>query len=600
MLGAGRAAWAQGSQGPPAQQAQQGPAPLIQRSNGQETVVIPLNQVGIFDASFLNRRNPPQIDNSKILIFDNRTSSRTMVIKFEADGKTVDEVKALLRYQGGPVNQRKAYEGDGTTSCKKDKCLVTVKISKRSKAMVPVKAFARPSGLASFSLSFYEDDEDPAQPKGYFIPRSELRPNETPKPIELEEPADSTAWSMVAAVSAAREPDTGDDKKRFSASSPYAGERDRHYAGTGELRLRQTMGYRADADVTIGFKDGDLGAKDQSMKLGVNKYRVNVYALTGVTLSFGKFTFASPTNSLAIKEKGEGFRFAYRHFAISHIMNRESATGEADNDNRDNRELIIEGNNLSGRNWSGNLIAVYGRERLTAAATADKPAIDAHYYFTGGGELFFAVGRRLGGSWALYGSQARAIKDSAFPRSSGISTFATLTRNILDADGKVFATLTAQGGASSRRRSTDDASVNRAYVGEHTGFEPDTLFLAGLAGKVDGSLGLGSGLANKTYFGVQYNDQRFSLLQYFKEKPRTKSKDIDSRSTTLGWHHYTSGRATDSNGRLSADEFNLTFQMEAPAKVEWSLQGGYLWTHQGLKTVLGRPWSIVGKVKVSL
>lgn len=537
-----------------------------------EPIDVPLNLVGVFDTSFLNRRNPPLISGVAILKFDNRTSNRTIVVKFEAP--------ATANLSG--------Y--DGKLSCQRaDACEVIVNIPKRTAALVPVSAFGG-DGTKSFSVSFVEETEDPAQSTGFFYVNTKTPPD------------DSMEWGGAAAVGGALEPDTGGDDTLFSVTTPYGGGLDRHFNGSGELRFKKTIGDRADADVTVGYKDGDLGAADQTLNLQVNKYRINVYAMNGVTLSFGKFTFAAPTSALAIRERGEGYRLAWTHFAVSHIVRRESATGEADDDNRDDREVILEANNLSQKSWkfirSANLIVVYGHQRLTAPATEDTPATEAHSYMTAGGELFISPTLpNLNATLAVYGSRGRALGGSAFPKSSGLTTFGTASWTFFDRSS----TLTFSAGASTMRNDGDDATANRTYVGEHTLFEPDTLFIAGLSGKLDESTGVGPGLSNKRYAGLSYSDERFSPLHLIaKHVLHVPETDIPSKSSTLTWHHYQIGR--DALGlRASGDEVNALFQVETPANIETQLLLAYFVPRGPLKSVFGdhNPWTISARVKVS-
>jgi len=572
----------------------------IARRAVSEPIEIPLNLIGVFDTAFLNRRNPPKIDSDAVLLFDNRTSSRNIRVKFKASAT------AALDLEG--------YDGYLDPTCTME-CDVIVSIAPRKPARVPVAAFRDDGKTISFSVTFVEETEEPAQPTGYFYV------------TDRKAPDDSVKWGVAASVGGALEPDTGGDDTRYSVTSPYQNGRDRHFFGTGELQFNKSLGDRVDAAVTMGFKDGDLGAADQTLKLQVNKYRVNVYAMNGVTLSFGKFTFASPTSALAIREKGEGYRLAWTHYAVSHIVRRESATGDADDGNRDDRELILEANNLSGKNWrfirSANLIYVYGHQRLTTLATAEKPAVDGHSYMTGGGELFISPKlASFNATWALYGSRGRALDSSAFPKSSGVTTYGTASwtffkktmntsvaalagrqeKDKLDVNG----TLTFSAGASTRRKADDDATVNHTYVGEHTLFQPDLLFISGFSGKLDSSAGVGASLSNKRYVGLSYNDERFSPLHLFAKHvlrvpDMTGDSDFASKSSTFTFHHYDIGR--DAQGlRSSGNEANVLFEVETPANITTQLEFAYFWPRGSLRTVMGghNPWSIAARVKVSL
>ncbi len=634
------------------------PATRIPRLAKDSTITIPLNQVGIFDADYLNPRNPPNVlhplkggvqpppasagnlvalngpHNRKslalqavdvetvkasaaalIVIFDNRTSTHALLVSFTVP--QTDAARKLAQDAGAYVSE----------TCKDKKCPARVQISERTTARIPLEAFVdreaftkwltdkQTEGAASgttheaipFSVAFVDETAEPSQPRGYF----------SVVPLEyLGEPGGGTTWSGVASVGGAIEPDTGGDSQTFTTEAPYGGGRDWRFTGSGELRVKQALGARADADLSLGYKDASLGEKDQKGLLSATKYRINIYAMTGVTLSFGKFTFASPTSGVALRAKGEGFRLAFRNLAVSHLVMRESAEGDANHDNRDNRQLLAEASNLtfakSGIFRSANAVWLYGRERLDRAAADDKPAVFPHSYFTIGGEAFFASAGNVPwqASLAWYRSGASDLSDGRYRPATGHLAFGTASWSFVDRydwnpatragdpkKSRVNAIVTLQAGIGSRTHD-DDATTgeNHAYVGEQTAFSPDSLLFSRFAKKLRMAT-LQPSLGNKIYSALGYTDQRVSPLELVARALRIPTSDMANTSTTVQWHHYTLRQG----GAGSGDELSTKWTIETPAGIESTVQCSYFWPRGSLKPLFRvKPWAIVASVKVTL
>jgi hypothetical protein len=125
------------------------------------------------------------------------------------------------------------------------------------------------------------------------------------------------------------------------------------------------------------------------------------------------------------------------------------------------------------------------------------------------------------------------------------------------------------------------------------------LFLSRVSKAFPGDIGIG--LANKWYGGLQYTEERWSLLSTLARVIRVKESDIESKSTIITAHGYEFVKEV--HGRhWGGEELDVSFTLEAPKNIRWTLGGAYYWKSQavqevGLKEDL---WTAMAKLAITL
>jgi len=441
------------------------------------------------------------------------------------------------------------------------RCYVKIIVPPGGRVPVPQAIMTYPpqNGLLTFTASFADTADIPSNSTGYLQMAREV----------VEAP-DSTQWRYSAQLGASWDPDTGKaaEMKTFFPDQPYAGDTLQHFVGAGNLKISQRLGNRASASATLGFKKGDLGEKDTTRQVTVPEYALNLYGEGGEQLLFGKYTLAAPSSGIAVNVVGEGFELRNGTFSIGHLIQRESATGEADRSNRDNRLFIAQMKNRpffkDGQPFfrTLTLVGLYGSEgaaRLTVPNSSSNPLPDdpacedpapatgttpatrqlcyGYRYWTGGFELSFAHEAppeqspstfypwSVSGTFSGYYSGrdlnksavnhiADRVKDGRGGTGLANVNFIRFRRTHDHQEGLEQEYLVGLLVGYGTGNSAADRRVDRGYLGESTAFTPDQIFLSRLAGHLTDRAASASGpqplslvqpgLSNKLYEGVTF------------------------------------------------------------------------------------------------
>lgn len=488
-----------------------------------------------------------------------------------------------------------------TEPCKRDnqilKCTATL--------TVPPNGFQQlngdflpllPKGAVVFNVRFFDEVVPPSNAAGFLAT--------VPAP---KEPPSSTAWTLNGQIGWARDPDLTTDPDpehdpvitQFSASNPYDGAQRSRFFGSASADLVRTLGNRADGTVSFAFKQGDLGGEDKTRTTNVPTYKLNVYALSGLALRFGKYAFATPASKLAVNEGGEGVELRYRWFSLGHIVKRESTAGISNRDNDDSEVTLLQANNISpGSNSflrSANFIALQGEDKK-----AD------FKYQTLGAEVFVASpASHVTGSFAYYQSEKESNKDHGGPEAEGSTALVTGTYAVLKSDPvkrttRTQRTFTVQAGmGTGNDRATND--LDEGYIGETASFAPDVLFLSSLAGKIDteNQGKLEAGLSNKQYAGFIYTDYGFSPLSGIAQLLRTGDK-IVSEKMSIGYHLYRFDEKVF-GVKDAGSEVDVEFQIEVPGGITGKVTMAYYFPGRAIETTFKKdPWAIVTSLSIKM
>jgi hypothetical protein len=452
----------------------------------------------------------------------------------------------------------------------------------------------------SFSVNFFDENATPAESTGYMslVPLSALK-----------EPSSKTAWILSPTISASRDP-LVTDTSSFSPDAPFQGDVRRVMSGTARLQLKQTLGARADATVDFGFKSGVLGEKDQTGKVSVPTYQVNVNSIPGLRLSFGRFLFASPAQGIAVKEQGEGFRIGFRNrVGIGTFVRRESLDGTPDTGNRDNKVVLLEVNNVAGRRWN----SIRGFNFLVSAGQDRAPKTE-HMYATAGFDTAFSIeDSPFAGTFAYYHSRRwKPGGETDPPLFAGRGNVALLTLGYTVFEKVTPETIVKRKPLASLRwewgfGSGDDLRTDKrdeGFLGETSSFSPDTIFLSTFAAKLK-DVGPGiTGLRKKHYLGLVYQEERFTPLDIVAKALKIPPSDVASRLLRAGArvYYFTSSIAAGNPERPGGYELFCESQIETPAGVRSILQLAHYRPGQAVRPYFKNRglWSLVAKVTVAL
>jgi hypothetical protein len=608
-----------------------GDCPTFQRSSNEisEVAVVPLDQTGVGSWVYLNPMNPACLacngERLRPLAFDNRTSDRafSVSIEFPAD------VSPALAAEGCEPNKPCKIS---RTILPNNSTVFTTDILSR----VPAKT------LLKFQVSFYDETEKPSNPFAY------LRVSR-----DVDDPSSQLATTFATKLAGQLDPfipavpeklidenaDGRDDATGFLPCYPlptladykkdaepalcagnriYDGDYTRRYTGLVRVDLAKPLGRRADISASVSYRSSDFGVDDGNVAK-LSDYNVNVYASNAIFARFGRTTWANPSNGIAVLEKGDGFRVAYKNVSLAHIIKRESAKALADDDNRDSKSIVAQLKALPLGRWRNRPIQVpffRGLKLLDVTLVRGEDRA-SHVYTTVGGEVFYTFRNptnrpRLG---TLSGSVAgyRSLRDATTttivgPRHAegwvGLLTTTWIPKTRSAAGGGFEATrsYTLQVGRGS---SDDPKTPDRAedYIGEGGAFSADTIFMATFAGKIDakGHVIVGPSLANKRYLGLQIVDNTWSPLEELAKL--LKASDVNSRSTTFRIRNYTFGRPVfqSTTSRDAVTEYSLEFAVEVPKGVRISIGTGYMHTGHGIESVIDNDgWVFSSGVSLTL
>jgi hypothetical protein len=545
--------------------------------------------------------------------FQNNTSEQRLVVSFKAyvptvvksSNQTLAGVRRGMQEQLNDLFEKRQTQNRSIGSsihvgdCKSGgdvTCDATITIDPGQMGIVPVTLMARMGSFddltstpISFKVDFFAENATPAHPTGYFciVPAEDL--------VEIDSAA---AWSTKASVSYEATPHLDDDAI-LAAATPYQFSTDRDFPASGVLTFDANLGGRATASVDLAFKTATLDGTDAGA-VSSPRFQVDVHAIKPITLSFGHFDFATPSNSISVNEKGEGFQLAYQNFSVAAIFNPDGGPRLPKQDERHDKEVLLQFANIQvapASHWESlNLFAVFGRASyvVTPVATpsdgsTETPPPDpsapvladglAHQYGSVGAETFFTfVQDRIRASLSGYFNARAATHQSGLGSAQGYTLDSTAT----------YTTFGDVGPDNLRTINfilSAEAAVGRRYAGEHSGFAPDTQFLSGFATKIDPESGLGVGMADKRYYSAGVTVKHDSPLYWLARGIGVPDSDIASNSSAFTWHHFDS-TAGPFKGVLS-NEYDGEIDVETPAKVTSSITVSYFRPEGQLKTVLG-------------
>lgn len=607
-------------------------------------------------ASTLNEQIQETVQRQQRVRFLNETVDRHFVITLELSrqkllnaftdpacptGKDQDACKLRLIQQARYDNSVDlAFSSDTSVT-------VTLTVPPGSPADIDAWLLSKaPKAIVPFNVDFFDQTDDPAYSRGY-IALQEINPADA-----SVQPDSKFTSNLIAGLTTLYDPCLGGTECSGSLtdSTPYNGELKRHSKGRGQLDLSQNLGSRADAKLSLLYEANDFGQSEvdgTNDPVRVSQFQINVFGTTGLILSLGKFTFAEPSNKIAISESGEGLRLTWRYLAFSYITKRESNLGTANDHDKDREALLGE---VTGpiRGTSPlrrfRLTALWGEDRCKQQRLSTPPdppdpgtvingeckdATGSPYtYATFGGELFFNVradktpedllaGRTpLTGSIAAYGSH-RDARLAGAPNGEGYVGLLTLglphkwvpekKEEDPQEDPKkvaakklkprrIFTTLVGYGSGDE----ADSKDVDEGYVGEGATFANDLIFLSGMAMAIrKGSLSnsgddltrqewrrIGVGLSNKAYVGLQYTFTDSSPLEWVAiEVFNGDKRDIVSQSSTLSVHGYRFIEPIFGD-RDAGYELNADLRIEQPQHVKWRMTVGYFFPGDALKDLV--------------
>ncbi|MFL6292562.1 MAG: hypothetical protein ACJ759_16845, partial [Thermoanaerobaculia bacterium] len=547
-----------------------------------------------------------------------RTFEVSFVLQLEACGvpDAEQELRAFEEQQGGALKLTPIPDKPGH-------CTGTISVNPNDAVVIDARVVDRaPNDLLTFNVDFFEQIEKPARATGYIAL--------TPKAAR-QEPEDKLVLKGVAGLTTRYDPSLGEDdilitepdvvpkkicngKLSTDPRCIYQGDVTRHYVGTGRVDLTQSFGNRANASLSLQYKTGDLGVANESLnKITASQYQANVFATNDTSLNLGKRTFAEPSKGIAVREAGEGFQFTWKWFEATYILNRESATGIANDDDEDNDSIILQVKDIGTHRLVPffrrvSLTAVRGEERLGGKVPGDGQLkeVNRFLYKTAGLEGFFKVRRMpLSGSLAWYWSERDSRNPDLTKLEDGKGDVGLLTVGLpirweqAGNKRKPVSTFTAFFGLGDG----DDPKTpnfNEGYIGEGAKFANDQLFLSSIGSSIStgGNGTVGRGLSNKEYLGLQYIDNRTSLLGSIAKLLGIDPADVISESTTLGVHTYRFRENVFGNSD-GGWEYDMNFRLESPKGVKWFIDLGYFQPGNALDPVFKeKAWTAAAGVSI--
>jgi hypothetical protein len=557
--------------------------------------VLTIDDTGIASPDFLNPRRPPKP--GKFLAFRSNTN-RVMTVTLTmsvAVGDADIPITALDAADGKKCKRNAANKAYCDLAFTLDPHTSrTLDVERLKVEIVPDDK----TPAITVSLLVTLTNEKPANSTGYFAVSDNPR-EETPPP----------ATFLALDVKSVFDPDPGTTASPIliTDTAPFEGGRRYHFPATASIAFARSLGRRAKAEVEVGIKKGDFGSDDTTLSAVAQRFRFDFYSLGGVSLAAGRFSFAAPSSSIAVKEEGDGVQLAFRQASLAYLVHRESAANVANSANLDNSVFILQLAGLPvalGPVTNVSLLALEGTDRRTDL-TLPTPARAARYD-TFGGEAYLGFSELLTGSVAGYWSYRRPFNDSGAVRAHGSASMLTLTRSFVG-DGKepgtrrVLATLSAFVGYGTGDRG--GTTTDEGYVGETAAFAPDLIFLKGLA-KRTSTAGVGAfrpGLANKSYASVSVSTPVFSPLELIARLfTKGNDDDIASRGTALRYHVYRANE-TSRGASLLGHELDATFRIETPKDVKLALELGRFWPSTAARSAIhGHPWLASGTIAVKI
>lgn len=635
----------------------------VETTTTSRVAVVPLDDTGVGSWVYLNPRNPACLTCSNpslpAVAFVNRTTDRVFSVSIELPAAV----------------QPAAPPGD---RCVPDKpCKISRIVQPSTPAVFEPGLLALvPEGtLLKFQVAFFDETDKPSNPFAY------LRVS-----VKVNEPASELQTGFVAAVGGSldpfispsgapdtfvdaetknpdgsvtpEKPDGIDDKTGYipcylpyskdgepalcAGKRLYTGKYARHYTALARIELSRALGSRADFNAVVNYRTSDLGIDDGNV-VKLSEYGVNVYGFNTLSLRFGRTTWANPAGGIAIFEKGDGYRFAYKYFSLAHIIKRESDKPPANHDNDDHSSIVGQMKAFPIRFGETRLLRGLKLADVTAVYGEDKRT---HKYRTYGGEVFYAYtnlgcerkGRNLpeaeaddaiaecmlplapGEKRRNWGTIAGSIGAFMSTKHSTVSTFtgprhgegwvglatATWTPTTqINASGVTEAVRSYQ--LQFGKGSSDDPATpgtREDYIGESGSFSASTLLMSTFLSKIDTKdhVIIGPSLANKTLIGAQVVWNTWSPLVPVARAFGVED-DVVGRSMTIRVRQYTFGRPVYAgvSGRDAVREYSAEFFIEVPRGVKVTLGGSYMQTGKALEPVLADDaWVIVSSISLRI
>lgn len=604
---------------------------------------IDLDATGVESSRFRNARRPLYLDPDGTgtpddpyecaeIEFENQIVTRQLVVTFS--GLDPAARPALTGVRGVSIQ------------CQDGKCTASIRIGPASPVQIPLQALykgyvtgaglTRKAEAVAFAVSFYDDDREPAFPRGYFSLVQEQY---------LVERKTNGTWASAASLEVGSAPDLTEFDSKYSPPSTAVEPwriraNDWRTQGNVRVSLKQNLGSRVTTDFEMRLKGGELGDPDPTVS--TTRFRIDVHSLTGAVVSAGRAPVAAPSESIAIAEAGDSVGFRAGHFQINHIFRKQVrdavlpvVDAGALRSDREHHTTVTQLTGLGLGDAALDLYFSYGQRsqardpREPNKVSSERiDAVEANRsYSTYGGELSWAFAPKFRWTGAGYRSQAwldRPERASPHPNDEGRgwSALTTLSTTNFDDDStpaKRFVdwTLQVRYGLGAEEEDNPNApNRQEAYVGESASFAPDVIFLRSLVPAVHLSdaarpaLGrrgaLTAGLGNKHYAGMVLNVPRLEGLGSL----LSRALGDDAVGDTTGSIRAHAYWARDT-GRHLGREIDLNLALEAPKGVRTSLTGAVFWPGAGLSDAAiarstgrlfqqTRLWSVVVLVTASV
>lgn len=697
--------YAQGMLPIPVTTAASGNIPTDSTRQPMRVVVVPLDDTGVTNWRYLNPRSPacincgpggvplPATDLPAGVLFRNRTQDRTFLISLTLPANTAtNAIEEAFRCAPGQP------------------CKITRSVAPQNTVLFDASILATfKNSLIRFDVSLYGETITLGNPAAYLSLNNPFDDN-----TKLTERASSTGFKTKLSLSGRADPQlpaiptaadltkTTDDafnaakvqnpvlirddfektflptklcadvmslkdykpdnEPQICVDRAYVKGHTQAYRGTGSINLAANLSDRADASVTLSFRDGNYGAAEID-KTAVSEYNVTIYGLNGLSLKFGKADFLIPSNGIAIAESGEGFLYSFRNFGLGHVIRRESDAGTPLQTNQDKKDWFLQARSLSiGQRWREQTARAKSEKAAGSAKTVEMPNLMKQMltffrsadlfvvrgeekktnatYTTAGGEIFFAWPGRatppddtgttrlsniIGGSFAAY--QARRHTDVKTDPATGLPTPVCAANTtpvpspLCDGRGNVWLftlnwtpTMVIAGGTNVATTphtvsfAIGQGSGNKpgterdeGYIGDPASFAPDRLFLKTFVRAMN-SKNVPyepAGLSNKRYMALTYTNSARSLFDLVASVLHVDA-DVNSRSTIISAREYKL-RYAENGARGAAREYNVVFNIEVPKGVTFSLDANYLEPSEAFRDrIIARPWSFGVNVTLSL
>jgi hypothetical protein len=614
-----------------------------------KAAIVPLDSAGVASWRYMNpmnpacirckSSNPSEVDAAAVdIAFENRTVDRTFIVSLQV-----------------PTEVGKGVVARRLAKCEQNKpCTVSIRVPPHDRGVFDAALInALPAErLLRFDLTFLDETERVPNPNAYLSQLPAFGPPDTLTVAELES---QTSFDVTGKLTTAAEPEVGQVVKQqdptfaslpcrqagdplapsVCVAQPFGGASRHHDTAQARLDLTQNLGSRANAAVTVALRNADLGGKDDS-KLALTQYLVNIYSRLDLGLQFGRTTFLDSANSIALSEKGDGYRWIARiprspmTASFTHILKRESGNGIADHVNRDNYDWLFQ---LRGFHFpskpirdvqgagaprflglrSADFLMLLGKEKgNTPGVDASVTALSPYHYRTIGGEVFYAFPKMgcVGGSDCdhNHGSIDAPSTGCASTICNGSGTVALITatwtpeyhsEDEITSSANQSVTFLAGAGSGDR---AGTPSRDEGYIGETAAFAPDALFLSMFEPAVDTVQHhpIGASLSNKTYLGLQYTNNTYSPLVWVAERLGVTRTDIASKATIIRFHDYRFREPVNAS-RSAAREVDVDFQIESPKGVNVNVSAARMWPGAGVRPIIQRAaWILSSGVSLRL